>query len=315
MGESDRYSDFQRPRRRLTLGDDNNALMGLFVLNTIFFLLLLVIEVTYNFFQKDGQVFNAQVVQYFQLPAQLSKLADHPWSVLTYMFTEVRVLAFISNMLWLWAFGFILQELTGNKKLIPIYIYGGLLGAVFFIAANYIIPSLRFNIANNTLLGANASTMAIAVATTVLAPNFRFFRNIGGGIPIWVLTLIYVLIDLAGIATSSVAAAFSIAHLGGGLAGFLFVYMLRRGVDLGDWMHRFYNWFMNLFNPDRNKSKTTIREKVFYNADNRKPYKKTAHVTQQRVDEILDKINQKGYHFLTDEEKNILKRASEEDLS
>jgi len=37
-------------------------------------------------------------------------------------------------------------------------------------------------------------------------------------------------------------------------------------------------------------------------------------VTQQRIDEILDKINQKGYHFLTDEEKELLKRASEEDL-
>jgi hypothetical protein len=28
----------------------------------------------------------------------------------------------------------------------------------------------------------------------------------------------------------------------------------------------------------------------------------------------LDKINQKGYQFLTDDEKSILKKASEEDL-
>ncbi len=312
MGEADRYSDFQRPRRRLTLGDDN-ALMALFVINTIFFLLLLVIKVTYNFFQKGDPEFGSQAVQYFQLPAQISKLAEHPWTLVTYMFSEISVLGFISNMLWLWAFGFILQELTGNKKLIPIYIYGGLLGGIFFIVANYSIPALRFNIGDAALLGANASTMSIAVATSVLAPNFRFFRNIGGGIPIWVLTLVYVLIDFTGIVT--VGAAYSIAHLAGGLAGFLFVYMLRRGIDAGEWMHKLYNWFMNLFNPNRNKSKTPIRERVFYNADNRKPYKKTANVTQQRVDEILDKINQKGYHFLTDEEKNILKRAAEEDLS
>ena len=56
------------------------------------------------------------------------------------------------------------------------------------------------------------------------------------------------------------------------------------------------------------------QEKVFYKSDGRKPYHKTSNVTQQRVDEILDKINQKGYHFLTDEEKNILKRAAGEDL-
>ena len=30
------------------------------------------------------------------------------------------------------------------------------------------------------------------------------------------------------------------------------------------------------------------------------------------VDELLDKISQKGYHFLTDEEKEFLKRASKE---
>lgn len=313
MGEADRYSDFQRPRRRLTLGDDNNALMALFTLNTIFFLLLLVIQVTYYFFEKDSGTFDAQVVKYFELPAQLVKLSERPWAVLTYMFSHTNVIHFLSNMLWLWAFGFILQELTGNKKLVPIYIYGGLMGAIFFIIANYSIPPIRAYISNSALLGANSSTMAIAVATTVLAPNFRFFRNLGGGIPIWVLTVVYVLIDFAGVASAS--AAYSISHLGGGLAGFLFVYFLRKGIDTGQWMHSAYQWFMNLFNPDKKSSKSTVREKVFYNADNRKPYKKTAHITQQRVDEILDKINQKGYHFLTDEEKNILKRAADEDLS
>jgi hypothetical protein len=32
------------------------------------------------------------------------------------------------------------------------------------------------------------------------------------------------------------------------------------------------------------------------------------------VDEILDKISQKGYNYLTEDEKNILRRASEEEL-
>ena len=38
-------------------------------------------------------------------------------------------------------------------------------------------------------------------------------------------------------------------------------------------------------------------------------------VSQKRIDEILDKINQQGYRFLTDEEKEILKRASEDEQS
>jgi uncharacterized protein YcgL (UPF0745 family) len=35
-------------------------------------------------------------------------------------------------------------------------------------------------------------------------------------------------------------------------------------------------------------------------------------ITSKRIDEILDKINQQGYHLLTDEEKDILRRAAEE---
>ena len=42
------------------------------------------------------------------------------------------------------------------------------------------------------------------------------------------------------------------------------------------------------------------------------PYKKTPNVTPERIDEILDKINQKGFDFLTEEEKDLLRRASEE---
>lgn len=312
MGESDRYSDYQQPKRRITLGQDGNALVALITINIIFFVLLLTVQVVYNYFQADNVLYNSQVVQYFEMPAHLVKLSERPWTVLTYMFTHTGVLHILSNMLWLWAFGFILQELTGNKKLIPIYLYGGLAGALVFILANYLIPQLKPFAGNAAILGSNASTMAIAVATTMLAPDFRFFRNLGGGIPIWILTVAYILIDFAGVASSG--AAYSLSHLGGAAAGFLFIFLLRKGRDGSLWMNNLYDWFMNLFNPNKKVRQENIREKVFYNAEGRSPYKKTSNVTQQRVDEILDKINQKGYHFLTDEEKNILKRAAEEDL-
>jgi hypothetical protein len=154
--------------------------------------------------------------------------------------------------------------------------------------------------------------MAVAMATTALAPNYRFFQNLGGGIPIWVFTLMYILIDFAGVATQG--AAISLSHLAGAGAGYLFIFLLRRGKDASAWMLQFYDWVLNLFNPSNKADTDNIRQKVFYNAAGRKPFKKTSNITQQRVDEILDKINQKGFHFLTDEEKNILKRAAEEDL-
>ncbi|MES1215057.1 MAG: DUF6576 domain-containing protein [Bacteroidota bacterium] len=51
-----------------------------------------------------------------------------------------------------------------------------------------------------------------------------------------------------------------------------------------------------------------------YYKSSKAPYNKTPNITQQRIDDILDKINQKGYQFLTDEEKELLKKASKEDI-
>ena len=310
MGESDRFIGYKLPRQRFTLGQPDNALMWLFALNVIFFLILLTIKVAVSVNDNSDAAFYTQVVNWFHLPAGLSKISNRPWTFLTYMFSDTELFRAISNMLWLWAFGGILQNLTGNKKLIPVYLYGGLAGAVFFIVASYLIPTNQVNINSASLLGANAAVMAVAVAATMIAPNYRFFRHIRGGIPIWILTIVYVAIDLAGVAAQP--AAQPIAHIGGALAGFLFVILMQRKIDGSVWMNNGYIWFINLFNPNKSKEKNSVKEKVFYNTGNRSPYKKTSNVTEQRVDEILDKISQKGYSYLTKEEKDILKRASED---
>ena len=75
MGETDRYPEYKRPKNRLTLGSDGNALVALFTINVIFFLLLITIQVVYFFFQASQGEFFAQVLPYFQMPAQLTLLS------------------------------------------------------------------------------------------------------------------------------------------------------------------------------------------------------------------------------------------------
>lgn len=309
MGESDRYFDYKR--KKFSLGDDGNALMMLILINATIFLILSFVQIVYSLAQSPAGSYEAEVLQWLTLPAKLSTLAHKPWTLFTYMFTHTGLIGTITSMLWLWAFGSIFQDMAGNKKLIPLYIYGGLAGGIAFIASSYLFSKTLLDGA--VILGSNAAIMAIAVATTTLVPDFRFFRNINGGIPIWILTLIYVVIDFAGV--GGAGASHNISHIAGALTGFLFVISLRKGKDWSLWMISFYDWFINLFNPERKKVPVRkMREKVFYNARNQKPFVKRANITQQRVDEILDKINQKGYHLLTEEEKNILKRAGETDF-
>lgn len=312
MGESERYIGFRKSK--ISLGADGNALMILISINSIFFITVWFIQIIYYIIQSLPGSFETNILPLFIMPAKLSALAQKPWTVFTYMFTHVGVINVITNMLWLWAFGSILQSIAGNRKLIPVYIYGGIAGAVAFIAANYLLPTLHPAINFSFLQGANAATMAIAVATTALAPDYRFFKMLNGGIPIWVLTLLYVIIDFAGV--SGASAAYNISHLAGAFIGFMFVFSLSRGIDWSIWMNNLYDWFMNLFSPDKKvlPAKKKIKEKVFYNTGNQKPFTKRSNITQQRIDEILDKISQKGYHLLTEEEKNILKRAGEANL-
>jgi len=215
----------------------------------------------------------------------------------------------LGNMLWLWLFGYIFLDLTGNRKVIPLYIYGALAGALAFVLSYNLSPDLRQHLAEGAIMGANSGVMAIAVGVTMIAPVYRIFPMIFGGIPLWVLTAIYMLIDFASIPLKNTG-EYS-AHLAGALTGFLFIYSFRRGYDWSEWMSNFFDWITNLFNPDKPRKGKNIKQELFYKSST-KPFKKTPNITEQRINEILDKISQKGFNSLSEEEKDLLKRASQE---
>ena len=299
----------EKSRNRITLGQDGNALVNLIAFNGILFIILKFIYVIYQLSDLQLSAYDRNIFAWFILPADISKLASRPWTLLTFMFTHRDFLHLLSNFIWLGAFGYILQDLTGNRKLIPIYIYGGFTGAFLYILSYHIFPQLTPGIPGAVFFGANMSIMAVAVATTTVSPDYRIFPMINGGIPLWILTMLYVIVDFFSISQRDPAEY--IAHVGSAALGFFFIYQLRRNNDWSEWMNNFFDWVNNLFNP--NKKKKSPKDEFFYKVSGSAPYKKTPNVTQKRIDQILDKINQKGFHFLTDEEKDILKRAANKD--
>lgn len=305
MLQEDRY------RKKMILGQDGNSLVMMIVILVLAFCIFKFIYVTYFLAGLGKESFYANIFNWFILPAKIDELLSRPWTILTYMFMHDGVFHLLGNILWLWAFGFVLQDLAGNNKLVPLFIYGGLAGAFLFVVSSNVFPVFASQIDGRTLEGASAGVMAIAIATTTIAPDYRIFPMLNGGIPLWVLTIIFVIIDFASIPGSNGGG--HIAHLGGAAIGLLFVLQLRRGNDWSVWMNQFFNWCHNLFNPDKKEWKKSARKELFYKTKGTTPYRKVANVTQKRIDEILDKINQHGYRFLSDEEKEILKRASEDE--
>jgi membrane associated rhomboid family serine protease len=305
----------QQYKQRISLGQSNNALTMLIIVNLVLFASLIMIRTFFYFFyREDGQaeqLFAAKALTWFVVPADLGQLASKPWTIITALFSHVSVWAILANMLWLWTFGYIMQDLTGNKKIIPVFMYGGIAGVVGFLAIYNLMPSLQAQVPVATYFGANAGIAAIAIATTMVSPGYRIFPMLNGGLPLWILTLIYLLVSVATVPVFS--AEYFVPLASGALMGWLFMMMVRMGYDWSDWMNNLYDWVNNLFNPDKPKKGMDIKEELFYKSAS-KPYTRTPNLTQQRIDEILDKINQKGYGFLTDEEKNLLKRAGEEDV-
>ncbi|HEU4470152.1 MAG TPA: rhomboid family intramembrane serine protease [Flavisolibacter sp.] len=306
----------QQNRHRLSIGQDGNALVMLIAINLIVFVILAFIKVVYYFSEggKGLEAFNNGFLNWVTLPADLDKFKARPWTLFSYMFVHdtTRVWHIVGNMLWLWAFGYILQDLTGNRKLIPVFIYGALAGAFAYMLAFNVVNPLRELMPNAEMMGASAGIMAIAIAATTLAPNYRIFTMLNGGIPIWVVTVIYLILDLAMIPEGNHGG--HIAHIAGGAMGFFFMVMLQRGRDMSLWMNNVYDWANDLFNPEKPKKGKVVKSQLFYKAKVQ-PFTKTPLVTQQRIDEILDKINQKGYNSLSEDEKEMLKRASKEDLT
>lgn len=316
MGVADRHIEYSKGyrRKKFTLGQSGNAVIGLVGLNLILFIFILTGNVFY-IFSHQGQgmeILAFNTIKWFELPAQFSQILNHPWSILTFMFAHgagetvfSMLLHILSAMLWIWAFGSILQNIVGNRLIFPLYLYGGLLGGILFIIVANANPS---TVANYYLFGANASIAALATGIATLDPDYRIFRHIRNGIPIWVLSLLYLIFNLSGILKATPQ---SFAIVGGALAGFGFIFLYKRGIDLGVWMHSLYNGFSKLFDPS--KSKSIPKNKIFYNAGQRVPFTKSAIVTQKRIDALLDKINQHGIDSLSEEEKNILKKAAEAD--
>ena len=105
-------------KRRLSLGQDGNALVMLIAINLVIFVLFAFVKVIYYFSydQPGADVnFGNDIYNNIALPASLSELIRKPWTLITHMFYHYNVWHIISNMLWLWAFGYIFQDLTGSS--------------------------------------------------------------------------------------------------------------------------------------------------------------------------------------------------------
>ncbi|HTN36941.1 MAG TPA: rhomboid family intramembrane serine protease [Arachidicoccus sp.] len=304
-----------QPKNRITLGSTGNALVLLLMSNAILYVLLIFFKLFYfmTSTSNDASVnvaqYHREIFDYFTLSGTFSVFLHRPWTLLSYMFTHDSLLQLLSNLLWLAAFGFILQTLAANRKMIPLYLYGGFIGGIVFMISTNLIAGTAVHM--NALVGATPAVIAVAAGATTLGPKYRLFPMLGGGIPLWVLFVIFMVINLS--AATSAGLPLALSYVFSAALGFFIIRSYEKGRDYCEWMYNLVYRIDDIFNPDKKKGRKpqpTDKSQLFYKAT-KTPFKRTELITQERVDELLDKISVKGYKALSKEEKAYLKRAGQ----
>jgi len=263
-------------------------------INVIIFLAIGAASVLENLLLNSDNVYQL-AYSYLTLPSYFPRLAAHFWTPLTYMFMHADFLHLLFNMLWLYWLGQIFEEFLGDKRILGLYLMGGLAGALFFVGSYNLFPMFTQNgiYVGASVVGASASVMAIIAAAATITPNYEIM--LFGILPIklkWI-AVFYVATGFWGIKGPN--AGGEIAHLGGALMGFLYVKQLQRG---NDWIAGIANLF-----------KFKKRSKLKVASTNRNIVTDDA-PRQEEIDRILDKISTTGYDNLSKQEKDTLFRAS-----
>lgn len=253
-----------------------------------------------------------KVLYWVQMPAQPIELLYHPWAIITHMFVHYQFFHLLFNMIALYWFGTILHEYIGAKKLLPLYFYGGIVGGLLFMLSSTFLP-IPVPL-GSVAIGASASVLAIVVAAATLLPDHIIKLFFFGEVKIKYMALVLVLLaNISPLHDQSYGTI--IAHLGGALFGFVYIRQMKVGHD---WSLPFNNlllFFRDL--PDRFRRKKYPH--VAYKRKTPTAGSRPSHLhvasknKQERVDTILDKINQSGYDSLSKEEKEFLFRSSKED--
>ena len=148
--------------------------------------------------------------------------------------------------------------------------------------------------------------MGMAVAAITLAPNYRFYLTETFSVPLLIVVGIFTVLMFIGTGFYMPVVALL---AGGGLMGFGYVKLLKSGYRPGQWVYSFAARVEGLVTPDEKFAKRQFRAR---NSFSERMYESSIQgISQGRIDEILDKINQKGYNSLSKEEKEMLLRAGE----
>ena len=236
-----------------------------FLINTILFL--------FNIKHID-------LLKWFTIDADFSQLIFKPWSIITYGFLHGSFSHIFWNMIILYYFGKILNNLFGDKLLKKLYLSGIVAGGLTYVISYNIFPVFRG--VESVMIGASAGVMSVLFYLASYSPQMGI-RIFFFDIKIIYIALFLFFYDIIQIPLNNSGG--HIAHIGGAIWGYYYCISNNKGED-------FTQSIFNIF-------KTTKKK-------NTKASQNNNNFDQKKIDSILDKISDSGYDSLTKKEKEYL---------
>ncbi|MCS6975770.1 MAG: rhomboid family intramembrane serine protease [Gemmatales bacterium] len=226
------------------------------------------------------------------------------WRLVTacFLHSPLSIWHILFNMLLLWFFGPLIEDLYGSREFLAFYLTAGIIGNVAWgLTALWSHHGLG---AHTLALGASGAIMGVLVVCALIYPHKTILLWWVLPIPLWAFTLLYVVGDLfvflRGVKTGVAVSA----HLGGAAFGLAYQ---KLGWRLTGGLSRFWKLISRRSRPTMRIHREEEPARV---AVSREPV--IDEQLEAKADAVLDKINRFGKDSLTEEDREILRRASEQ---
>jgi membrane associated rhomboid family serine protease len=280
----------------------SNLIRNIILINVIVFISINLLTFIFNENELDLNL----IAQNVAINIDFLENIKRPWVFIFHMFSHFDLFHLIFNMLVLYSFAKILEQRWGHISVINSYIFGGIIGSLFFC---FILPF--FIDVNPTEsyygIGASGGVFSIIIASAVAYPNKELSLIFFIVKLKWLVLTLFIFSNLINFSENTGG---KIDHIGGSTFGFFYIYFLNKGTNILSWFDKLF--FKNkrkshIYNKKNNftfrgsidKRPQEIQEKL------KKQYFKKIN-QEKELDFLLDKIKKNGYNSLNEKEKNKL---------
>jgi membrane associated rhomboid family serine protease len=314
--------DYMRPHSSRFVANDGSVLKPLIWLNVIIFVLCNLSELGAHF--QNLLVLHPWYIRQGQI-----------WRMGSYMFAHGGLGHIFFNMWGLFFFGRLVERALGPQRFLNLYIASGVLGGLAWMAANWsgsfyahcllngghitrVLGPVRVSELGGLLresdlvvssvtggvVGASGAVFGVMIAAAMTFPNVQVALLF----PPVVMRLKTMMLCYMGIEVwqsfnqgSNIA---HLAHLGGALGGFLYIKRLSQYNNRSYWTSLKQGW-----NKIRQKWKR--RQFTILKGGAGRPQDHDYNPSAAEIDQVLDKLSKEGYAALNEQERQILRIASE----